>query len=875
MQFWWRLFKRTVLILLVFMATTSLVLYIFEDRIIKKVVSQVNTYLKVPVQVEQINLHFWRTFPHLSVAFDQVLIADPLSSKDTLLQAQQISLRFNPFDLWNGKYQIEEITSFNGQLNLKTDAKGQTNYDIFKDTSSSSSTFNLELETILLEQFKVAYRDQKSAQTYNTTIHTASISGKFSSQKTTLKAAGDVWINRIKKGQVMLLKNEPLVFDLALLVDQTQNLIKLPQAQIKIANLPFLIDAEFGPLQSSLDIRSQNLALVKLVRTLQPQSLAALKRVKAKGKVDFQLHYQSNAAQKAPEVRAYFSIKDGQLTEPQFGTQIQNLQCLGTYSNLPIDVLQIEKFSFTSSGARFAGQFQLKDFLFPKLAVSANGNIPLALVQALYPVSIVEQMQGVAIVRIQAQLAQDQQQHWKTQTLKGQVGIQAQHLQLTDFKKRFQGVVADIAFDEQDLRIDQFKATIGATDLAVQLRVPAYSAQFNSSKPLLISGRLIAKTLHFSDFETKSTSQKRTWILPQNLSLSLPCQTDHFTYEGKDFSQLSGTVSLSPNQLDISHLHFKHAKGSWNGQLKLKEYAPSMFDIETIGVAKKVALGELFKEWHNFDQTILTDEQLSGNGNFEFDVSTNYDLMKGLDEASLKARVHSIIDNGRLLHAPILQDLANTLTIGKGRAILGAKNQAALQQKLKDVRFEQLENTFNISERLLSFEKMHIASSALDLDLVGSHSFEHQIDYAVGLRLRDLLVQETQTEFGEILDDGTGLRLFVRISGSLEDPKVSWDKKGKKEAAQQQFERSQQESKEMLKATFGLYKDDPSVQKYQEKTTPHETIKVKFKTNENPVKAPTAPQAAPPKNGKLQQKLEKWKEEQGQASEAIKIKGKP
>jgi hypothetical protein len=271
----------------------------------------------------------------------------------------------------------------------------------------------------------------------------------------------------------------------------------------------------------------------------------------------------------------------------------------------------------------------------------------------------------------------------------------------------------------------------------------------------------------------------------------------------------------------------------------------------------------------------LTDEQLSGNGNFEFDVSTKYDLLKGLDEASLKARVHSIIDNGRLLHAPILQDLANTLTIGKGRAILGAKNQAALQQKLKDVRFEQLENTFNISERLLSFEKMHIASSALDLDLVGSHSFEHQIDYAVGLRLRDLLVQETQTEFGEILDDGTGLRLFVRISGSLEDPKVSWDKKGKKEAAQQQFERSQQESKEMLKATFGLYKDDPSVQKYQEKTTPHETIKVKFKTNENPVKAPTAPQAAPPKNGKLQQKLEKWKEEQGQASEAIKIKGKP
>ncbi len=874
MKFWWRFAKRAVLILLVFMTTISLVLYVFEDRIIKKVVEQVNTYLKEPVQVAQINLHFWRTFPQLSVAFDQVLIADPLRSKDTLLQAEQISLRFNPFDLWNGNYQIEQITGFNGQLNLKDDRKGRANYDIFKPTSSRTSAFNLELETILLEQFKVSYRDQKSAQFYTTNIHSASLSGKFSDQKTQLTATGDVWLKQIKKGQVVLLKNQPLLFDLALLVDQTQNVIKLPQAQIKIANLPFLIDAEFGPLQSSLDIRSQNLALVKLVRTLQPQSLAALKRVKAKGKVDFQLHYQSSVAQKAPEVRAYFSIKDGQLTEPQFGAQIQDLQCLGTYSNLPKDELKIEKFAFTSKGARFAGQFQLKDFLLPKLAVKAKGNIPLALVQALYPVSSVEQVQGVAKVRLEAQLAQDEQQHWETQTLKGRVGIQAQHLQLTDFKKRFQGVMADIAFDAQDLRIDQFKAHIGSTDLDLQLRIPAYSAQFNASKLLQVSGRLHAKRLNFSDFETKSTNPNRTWILPQNLSLSLPCQMDQFTYEGKDFSQLSGTLSVSPQQLDVSQLNFKHAQGSWNGQLKVTEQAPSAFDIQTKGLAKKVELSSLFKEWQNFDQTILTDEQLSGKANFEFDVRTKYDYLKGLDEASLQARIHCLVDNGRLLHAPILQDLANSLTLGKGRAILGAKNQAALQQKLKDVRFERLENTFVIAKRALSFEKMHIASSALDLDLVGIHSFEHQIDYAVGLRLRDLLVQESQTEFGEILDDGTGVRLFVRISGTLDDPKVGWDKKGKKEAAKQQFERSQQESKEMLKTTFGLYKNDASVGEYKTTSTPHETIQVKFKSKDDAAKPQAVPQATAPKNGKLQQKLEKWKQEQQQGAEVnMKIGG--
>ena len=873
MQFWWRYLKRTVLILLVFMATISLALYIFEDRIIKKVVAQVNTYLKAPVQVEQINVHFWRTFPQLSVAFDQVLIADPLSSKDTLLQAEQISLRFNPFDIWNGQYQIEQITSFNGQLNLKTNAKGQTNYDIFKDTSSGSSTFNLELETILLEQFKVAYRDQKSAQSYTSTIHTASLSGKFSAQQTTLKAAGDVWLNRIQKGRVVLLKNEPLVFDLALLVDQTQNLIKLPQAQIKIANLPFLIDAEFSPVKSSLDIRSENLSLVQLVRTVQPASMAELKRVKAKGKVDFHLHYEDALDRENPLVQAYFNIEKGELTEPKFGAKIENLQCYGTYLNIDTDNLVIEQLQFNTGGAHFFGQFQLSNFLRPKLAFSAKGTVPLSLIQAIYPLDDVNELGGVAQLNVRAKVVQDQQNKWQRQEIKGRVGIKSAQVRFADYKNVFRELSTSVTFDEHHLDIRDLKAKVGNSDLNLQLQIPEYLQQFSRDLPLQLSGALRAQHFDVADFDTESTNQKRDWMLPEQINLSLPFDIQQLKYENKEIHQLKGSLKLSAHELLLEQLKFNHTQGYWNGQLKVSERAPSTFEIETNGSAKKVDLGTLFKEWENFDQSILTDQHLSGKGNFDFIVRTKYDYFKGLDEQSLRAQINCQIDHGRLLHAPILQDLANTLTVGKGRPILGAKNQQVLQQKLKDVRFEQLNNTFTIANRQLKFEKMHIASSALDLDLVGSHSFEHQIDYAVGLRLRDLLVQETQTEFGEILDDGTGLRLFVRISGPLDDPKVSWDKKGKKEAAQEQFERSQQESKEMLKATFGLYKNDPNVGSYQEKTSPHETIQVKFDKDKKPVKSSELPPPTSPRNSKLQQKLDKWKQEQEQTGVEIKIKG--
>lgn len=874
MKFWWRLLKRVFLMILILMTCISLVLFVFEDRIIKKVVAEANAYLKVPVQVREIDLHFWRTFPRLSVAFNDVLIADPLQNTDTLLHAEQISLRFNPFDVLGGTYQIQQISAFNGIAKIKENQKGNVNYDIFKESKQGSTAFNLELESIFLEELRLRYTDQKNVQFYSADIHSATLSGHFSDQKTTLKALGAVQLKKIKKGRVVLLQNQPLDFDIALLVDQVQNTIKLPQAQIKIANLPFLIDGDFGPLSSSVDIRTEQLSLLQLVKTLSPANLSSLQQMKAEGTVDFQLHYQSSPDLKNPSIEAYFSIKDGMLTEPTFGAKIKSLQCFGSYKNLPTDQLLIDRFGFTSQGAQFAGQLKLQDFLNPQLHVKAGGDIPLALVQALYPIAAVEEIKGVAKLRINGQFAQNAAQEWQTHALTGNVALSAPHLQIANFKKRFRSVTSNIDFTKEDLTIHQFKAEIGKSAFQMEAKIPAFMQRLTKEAPLLISASLQSSLLDISDFDTKSASKERDWILPSSLDLRLPFEIKTLVYDRKEFQQLSGELSLKPRQLLLSKLQFGHVQGRWQGQVQLEEDAPCKFVIASTGTAKQVELSTFFKQWNNFDQSVLTNEQLAGKGNFEFDVNTKYDFYKGLDEASLRAQIHCRIDNGRLYHAPILQDLASSLTFGKGRAILGAKNQVALQQKLKDVRFETLENTFTIAERQLRFKKMHIGSSALDLDLVGQHSFDHNIDYAIGLRLRDLVVQETQSEFGEIMDDGTGVRLFVRISGNLDDPKVSWDQKGKKEAAQQQFEQSKQESKEMLKTAFGFYQNDASVGTYQAEKTPHETIQLKFNTTETPAKTQVNSKATQEKTSKLQQKLEKWKQEQQQGAEVnVKIGG--
>lgn len=863
MKFWLRLFKRFILALILLMASISLVLFIFEDRIISKVVAGVNTYLKVPVQVQQIELHFWRTFPRISVAFNGIQIADPLQKKDTLLSAEQISLRFNPLDLLEGEYEIEQLTAFKGQLHVKFDRNGRLNCDILKaHPEQKTSAFNLTLKDIFITQFDLSYHDAQTSQVFDAKVEQSTLSGNLSAEKTTLFATGAWQLQQIKKGTVVLLRNQPLSFNFSLLVDQKNKTIKLPQAKIELAHLPFLLDADVSPQVSSFDLRTADVSLPQLVKTLSPSNLKALRRIKAQGTVEFQLHYQTSASQASPHINAYFGIQNGSLTEPQFGTTISALRCFGTYKNLPTDDLQIAQFSFNCRGAQFAGQLQLTDFSAPRLNFATKGHIPLALAQLLYPQDAFTSVNGNAELELNGAFYQNTSSQWQTKSLKGSAHIAATQLKLNTLQKPFKAINCDLQFDHSDLHVHHCSAQIGNSSFEMQASFPELFNASQEKGPQKINGNLKAANISFADFQTNSSSTKTDWILPQAFKLQFPFQIQALRNEQIELKALTGAVELGPQILEMKDLKFKHAGGWWNGNLKIKEQEPEKFECTTVGKVKELNTRELFRQWDNFGQDLLIAEQIYGNGALDFHAKAYYSIADGFDENALKVRAQCRLENGRLLNAPILQELANSLTYGNGHAILGSKNQLALCQKLRDVSFGTLENNFFIGNRKIEFGKMHIASSALDIDLVGKHSFDHQIDYAVGLRFRDLLVRQTQTEFGEILDDGTGIRICARICGSLDTPKIKWDKTGQLDGAKLKLEKSNQESKEMLKAAFGLYKNDPTINVYQEPNAPHESIQLHFNDKQPTDKMNPKIPSVREKNKKLQQKLEQWKLDQ-------------
>ena len=148
-----------------------------------------------------------------------------------------------------------------------------------------------------------------------------------------------------------------------------------------------------------------------------------------------------------------------------------------------------------------------------------------------------------------------------------------------------------------------------------------------------------------------------------------------------------------------------------------------------------------------------------------------------------------------------------------------------------DLKFEQLSNTLIIRNGVITIPQMSISSSALDIEVSGKHTFENQIDYRFGFRLRDIKEKKT-SEFGEIIDDGTGIRVFVRMFGSMDDPNVEWDGESRKEQARKNREEEKETVRSMFKSEFGLFKNDTTVQEYIPNKLPEEELIIEFNTKD-------------------------------------------
>jgi hypothetical protein len=844
--------------------------FFFKDRICGLVLTEVNTHLNVPLNVSEMDLVFWSSFPNLSVDFEHLFIQESLPNaqvSDTLFYTDQLRLTFNPWDIYQGKYHVKRVKVSPGKLSIRYDARGKENFDIFKPSPSDTKTdFNLSLKEVKIDGLRFIYDNVSSKQYLSSTFEDARIKGDFSSDAFVAKAMGKMKLGRLKSGEITLLRNKNTAFNFALDVNQLTGIYSLKNAELSVEHLPFSVNGRVSPDSLQFTVQSKNIQLTQLVNEFSLDAAKDVKAFKGSGKVDFHLDLAGAISAVDPiGMNADFGIENGELTEPEHGLKIQDIQLSGKYSNTGEkgEYISMKNVRFRTAGGPFSGEVELREFDRPKVEGSAKGNVDLALIHSIFHLPSIDEVRGNLGIQTNFKLATNPDGELGVDQCNGQLELKNISIKLMADKRRFSEVNGRLFLRGNEAGIENTSLKLGSSDVKLNGIFDNIFPYINGKGDLKTSVLVESKHLYVEDLGSTSKEMKietgQVYSLPDNIQGEINLQIEKLRYGKHEFSHLISKMNIEHRRLHFPQMSLVNAEGLLSGALIIEEKEPEKFILTTQIAGKNLKFKPLFKEWENFDQTVIREQNISGRAEANLFFRAPFTLAKGIIYSGIEAKLDLKVYNGHLKNVASFKDITESLKTKSGKLVLGKENIQQLEDKLKDVDFQTMENSIYIKNGQVEIPKMTIRSTALDMDVSGRHSFTDDIDYRFAFRFRDLKAAKNQTEFGEVIDDGTGVRLYLRMHGTLDKPIYEWDSEGRKVQAKEYRQEEKAQAKSMLKAEFGFFQKDSTVKAYIPKDVPKEDLKIKFGPAS---KQEFMEEKKQTKDSKLKKTLNTWKEQQ-------------
>lgn len=861
-----KILKWFLITLFSVMTLTGALLIIFKDDIKSYAVEEINANLNKKLNVSYIDVSFWSTFPNLTLSFDDVLIHDKfdtLQKIDTALYAEKMMLKLNPIDAFKGNYSVKKIEINTAQIHLKVDEQNRVNYDFLKPSKNQNQeNFDFVLEQIDLTNTAFSYSNTITNQQYSAYLNDLSLNGDFTASVFTLHARTSLKIEKIKSDAITLINNKNANCEIDIAIDANNNLFEIKQAEFTVQNLPFTLSGKVSKDSINFNINAKNLALTEVAKNFSMQQLDAVKELNGAGNVSFNLDIKGkNSTNENTFVFADFRINNGSLISNAY--KINKIDAEGFYTNANNNgLLNLKKLNFSSAAGNFTSSFKILNFEQPNFIGKANGTVNLLAVHQLFGPLGMQQLSGKIGVNGSFDIRMNSPTHnpkdLGIKKLRGNIELKNITAQLINDMRIFKSINGELVVRNQNAAIKNLSLILNQTDISINGNLEGIANYFKGDGTLITNAEINSKNINVNDFSSNSNSTlasaERAWVLPTKIKGNLLLNAGAIKYGGHTYSNISTRIKLADRALQFSSLKGNNAGATVTGNVMLKEEYPSKLYLAVDLKSQNIQFKPLFKEWNNFDQTMISADNIEGIARVKLKFSAPFDLINGLVKEEIASTINIDIQNGALRNVSTFKEITKSLKAYGGKLVITNKKINAFEQKLLNLKFEEMSNELVIKNGTLYLPEMTIESNALDVTLSGEHNFNNTVDYHFDFRFRELKGKSNQTEFGEVIDDGSGFTVFLRMFGELENPNFAWDKEQKKIEKQKIREEEITNAKQILKQGFSLKKDSTNTD-FNLKPKLKEEVILKFDNDTIPEEKQTK------KESKILKNLEKWKKE--------------
>jgi hypothetical protein len=754
-------------------------------------ISELNKYLQAEVTLDDVELSLIRDFPNASVRFTGVKIREAVKprSPNYLATAGTISFRFNVWDLLRKKYSITSIKLIGVNIAPHIYSDGSDNFHFWKPSAGNSGeSFHFELKRVLIQDLHFRLINDITQLEAEVDLPAFVARGDFGSNQYALGLSGDVLIRKLISGGTAYANDRRLSLSLALDANTSSGVYWISEGKITTGKLNLsasgnLLYSENRKI-ADISLKATGSTLEEMISLVPEKYKAQIRDYSFSGKSDFSAAVKGGFGNgHNPSVSLRLKVENGSVSERSSGIRLDRLSVDASYSSGQDGAnqqLTLRNLKASLGDGYLSGSLSMNGFQAPDIKCSLAASLNLAEVQQFFRFSEFSSLSGGIRLNASfdgkiADLRNPTPTDFLNSRISGSGSIQKASVVFTKYGLPLKSLNADFGFNGNDLNINQLGFTAGRSDFNLRGTLGNLITWiFVRDQMLSFSGVLSSERF---DWDELSSAQKNSgggyrFRLPSDIRLSdVKIHTGAFSFGKFRAQNLTGIAMLDNGILAVRDISMITCQGRVSGEANINARSPGYSLLQAKARLERVNVKMLFTQFGNFGQNSLEDENLEGilTADVIFAATMKDDL--SIDLNSVKSHAEIEIAKGRLVNYKPMQSLSGFLKM----------------EDLTDIRFETLRNQIDIANEIIYIPSMEIRSSALNLQLMGTHTFDNALEYHFTIGLADLLAArfkkrnpspDRQEEFGPVEDDGRGqTKIYVSLTGTVENPVVKYDKK--------------------------------------------------------------------------------------------------
>jgi hypothetical protein len=805
-----RFLKITGILLLILILIPIIAVSFFGGPIAKAVVSSLNNRLQTEIVVADYDVSFWANFPSLSVDLSDVQVAG--SDGSELMMAEQLSCLLDLSSLFGNKIQVDEIIVSDGSLNLIVDVDGNTNYQLAGYTpigeevpeDPDAKVTEFAIADARFKGMEISYRDAQLQVYLNGNIDRLSLSGDFGANKYLLETEGLLDVYYLDQEGTRYLNDTQMTLEAQTSVDNVEGTYTFAPLKVETGDLELSIIGDLTPtkdgLLTDLRVESQSGSLEDVIDLIPPAFAGNLGELETRGELELTGSLSGEwTARRYPKMDGQLVFSDGRVGSPRMnvGAKDLNLRARFVYLDGPTGGVQsfaIEELTGLFRGEPFAMRLSIEDLDDPKIDLSANGSFPLGSLPAIIgegPLTDGEGFVRIKDLRV-AGLYEDMLRPRRMGKVSagGSITFEDGELVYNEKKLSFPSGTLQLRDNEMELTDLVFEGPgteVSFTGKATNLIPVLFADSLNTNDAeLLFDARLTGETFDIDELiklggpteaeeeiaaaagKTDSLRAKTVARRAQITDLlrgRFDAVVQEWNYEKIEGENFRGQLIFAPQRLDVTGI-----TDAMEGRLEVdgEVYFQELLRVEGRVKAISIDAEEFFAQSDNFGQEVLTDDNLEGKMNATLWIQSYFTPENELDYEKLHVLAGVDIANGELRDFKMLENFAFALKAGD----------------LERVRFTRLRNFFEIVDETIYIPRMFIQSSAANLEISGSHSFNQYLDYFIKVNAGQAIKNKIKKHDRalEILPARRNgfFNLYYTVKGPLETFAVESDKRAVK-----------------------------------------------------------------------------------------------